>query len=176
MNNKARVDLVEKVIENQKDMNALSVDKINETKVVEPAPITELTSKQRASNEGVQYIEPLRKLKSFGILPEKLRAEHKRGWEYVKGILENFEVNTEPVRFWFSWYPGDADSLWEVPCNKPVYVPRIIAKHLESVSKYHTFGYVEKASQAWRADDFTHNFAAVGVHYRSKFRPIEAFE
>lgn len=174
---KKDVELVEDVLESQKDLNALTTDKINELapQVEETEPLVQLTMKEKAALENCRYIEPKRKLQAFGKLPEKLRAEHKHAWEYVRGIFENYIVNTEPLTFWLCLYPGDPDCMWEIPPNVPVYVPRHVAKHLEEIMKYHTFNYVQKPESKWRPGDFTETFTPVGTHYRGKFRPIGAF-
>lgn len=174
MKKETQENLVKKTINAQEQMNALTVDKINK---MAPAPEVDdevpLTMKERAKLEGIQYITPKKSLQAFGKLPEKLKEDHARDWEYVKGMYENYVVSGEPICFWYSKYPGDQDHLWEIPCNKPVYVPRMIAKHLEEVQKYHTFTYVE--TNANRPDEFTHQFAPTGTHYRGKFRAIGAF-
>lgn len=170
-----QVKLVEKLIDQQKDMNALTVDKINDmVPVSEPESKLEITKKM-AEAEGVIFIEPKKKLMPFGKLPEKLKKEHAHDWEYVKGILENMEVAGEPIEFWYCKYPGDPDCLWNVPCNRPVYVPRMIAKHLESTMKYHDFQYVERPINGWEKDRFKEDFTPVGIKWRAKFRPVEAF-
>jgi len=166
---------VKNVLNMQKDMNSLDVDAINEIAPdVEVAPI-EMSMKEKARLENIPYIEPKKSLKGFGTLPEKLKKEHKYMWEYVKGIYENYIVNGEPITFWLSLYPGDPDLLWEIPPNRPVYVPRHVAKHLEEVMKYHTFSYVEKPQDKWRPGDNMEYFAPTGTHYRGKFRAIGAF-
>jgi hypothetical protein len=90
-------------------------------------------------------------------------------------MYENYVINGEPVTFGLCVYAGDADYLWEIPANVPVYVPRMVAKHLEEVQKYHTFTYLENPMNNLRPDDFTHQFRVDGTHYRGKFRAIGAF-
>ena len=164
------------VVEMQKDLNTLTQDKVNEMapQAVEVQPQVE-SLKAIALREGVPYIEPKRRLGAFGKLPEKLKSQHAHDWQYVKGICENYIVNGEPVKFWLSLYPGDPDCLWEIPVNRPVYVPRMVAKHLEEVMKYHKYGYVEKPETHQRVDDFQQQFMPTETHYRGKFRPIGAF-
>ena len=53
-----------------------------------------------------------------------------------------------------------------VPANVPIYVPRMVAKHLEEVQKYHKFTYLEVPNDKWRTDDFTHQFSVSETHYR----------
>lgn len=173
-----RMKLVENVIESQAEMNELTIDKINEVapKAEELEPQTKLTAKEIASREGVQYIEPTRKLSAFGTLPEKLKKEHARDWEYVKGVFENNIINGEGISFWYSKYPGDPDCLWTIPANRPVYVPRMIATHLEHAMKYHTFDYIEKPDFRKKKDDHVDEFSVTGTHYRGTFRAIGAFK
>lgn len=166
---------VKEVLELQKDLNAMSVDKINQiAPKIEEVPL-EMSLKERAALENALYIEPKRTLKSFGTLPEKLKKEHAYAWEYVKGMFENYIVNGESITFWLSLYPGDPDCLWEIPPNRPVYIPRHVAKHLEEVMKYHTFSFIDKPADKWRPGDHTDYFAPTGTHYRGKFRAIGAF-
>lgn len=168
--------LVESTIGLQKSMNELSVDEVNRIAPSITEEIQEMSLKERAKLEGVKYIEPKRRLSApLGNLPEKQKQEHAHAWEYVKGIYENYVVNGEPITFSLCLYPGDADYLWEVPANVPVYVPRMIAKHLEEQQKYHTFDYIQIPENQWKKDDFTHSFRPIGTHYRGKFRPIGAF-
>lgn len=175
--NKKTESLVKSVVELHEDMNALTVDKINNTAPApqEIEPQTKLSMREIAKMENIPYCEPVRKLGAFGTLPEKQKRDHERDWEYVKGIFENEVCRGEPIRFWFSKYAGDPDCMWEIPANRPVYVPRMIALHLETVMQYHTFDYIEKPSNIWRKDDFTHQFSTTGTFWRGKFRPIGAF-
>lgn len=174
---KTHESLINQVDGIQRSMNSLTVDEVNSTapKAAEPEP-QEMSLKERAKREGARYIEPKRRLSPpLGKLPEKQKAEHARDWEYVKGIYENYVVSGEPLTFNYVKYAGDADYMWEVPANTPVYVPRMIAKHLEDIQSYHTFDYIEKGSQYWHANEETHQFRVTGTHYRGKFRPIGAF-
>lgn len=180
--------LVTQVLENQVQMNALTTDKINE---LAPKPVEQevkLTMKQKAEAEGAIYIEPRRKLQSLGKLPEKWETMHKHDWEYVCGTFQPENIggraNTENFTFWFRKWPGDPDCMWEIPVNRPVYVPRMIAQHLSGekegftgmeAMKYHTFDMMEKPTHAWRKDDFTHSFAPTGTQYRGQFMPLRKF-
>lgn len=174
---KRDVEAVKDVLELQKDMNAMSVDKINElAPKVEAEEIEKpLSMRERAALENARYIEPKRTLKAFGTLPEKLKREHAHAWEYVKGMFENYIVNGESITFWLSLYPGDPDCLWEIPPNVAVYIPRHVAKHLEEIMKYHSFSFLEKPKERWRPGDEMEFFAPTGTHYRGKFRAIGAF-
>ena len=167
--------LVQSVIETEQSLKELTVDKINETPDVELEPQTKLTNRQLADSLGCKYIEPLSKLKAIGTLPEKLRKQHARDWEYVKGIYENINEIGQAITFSLCLYPGDPDCVWKIPANTPVYVPRMVANHLENVQQYHTFSHVEKAPNQLAVDEFTDEFQVTGTMYRGKFRPIGAF-
>lgn len=169
--------LVEGVLTLQQQMNSLEQDDINE---IAPAPVevelqTKISKKELAESEGYTWIEPKRFLPAMGVLPEKLKRQHAHDWEYVRGIFENYVTIGESISFWLCLYPGDKDCLWEIPSNKPVYVPRMVAKHLEETMKFHTFSYIEMPAHSLRTDSETHKFAPTGTQYRGKFRPIGAF-
>lgn len=171
--------LVEGVISLEKGMNELTSDKIEEQapKVSEAEEISaiQLTQKQIASDEGVRWIEPLHKARAFGTLPPQLKKKHARDWEYVKGIYENNLSPGEGIKFSLSLYPGDPDCTWYIPCGVPVYVPRMVATHLEDVQKFHKFSYIENDVSRWCPDSFMDTFSPTETHYRGKFRPIGAF-
>ncbi len=172
--------LVKNVAEMSQGIAQMSVDKINELAPAAELAELQLTAKQKAATEGVRYIEPKRKFKGLGVLPEKLKKDHARAWEYVKGIYENYVVSGEPVEFWHNGdFPGDPDCLWAIPCNVAVYVPRFIAKHLEECQKYHTFTKLEGKSDPTPMGSHEVEamrwFSPSGTHYRGKFRSIGAF-
>jgi len=172
---KAQKDMVKQVVDLQEDLNALTVDTCNSAPNVEPEIQTKLTAKQIADQNGYIYITPYRTLPAMGKLPEKLKAQHARDWEYVAGIYENYIVNGEPLEFSLCIYPGDKDCQWRIPCNVPVYVPRMVARHLEEVQKYHKFDYIEKPGHLQRKDDYRERLTPIATQYRGKFRPIGAF-
>lgn len=160
-----------------KSMSELTQDKINETapKAEEMEPQVKMTAKEMAAKLGLRYIEPVRKLKAIGKLPAFLEKEHAYMWEYVKGMYENYDFIGETLSFFLCLYPGDPDCMWSIPANVPVYVPRMVAKHLEECQKYHTFAYKDKRPDQKEALDFNEEFCVDKTHYRGKFRPIEAF-
>ena len=174
------------VIDLHEDMNALSVDKVNAIApaLEEKEPEVKLSPKELARQEGIRYIEPLRKLQPIGTLPEKWKSMHKRDWEYVKGIFENEVSKGESLRFCHCKWPGDPDCIWEVPANIPVYVPRMIAKLLsgerdedtgQQAMLYHSFSHVQKADSQLRKDDFMEQFCPLATYSTGRFRAIGAF-
>ncbi len=173
-------NLVKNAVSMGQEMNQLTVDKINE--VAPQADVAELkmSMKEKAAMEGARYIEPKRKFKGLGVLPAKLKKDHARAWEYVKGVYENMMVNGEPIEFWHNGdLPGDPDCLWNIPANVPVYVPRFIAKHLEECQKYHSFSAIStnaepRAMSAGEVESMRW-FYPSATHYRGKFRAIGSF-
>lgn len=168
-------DLVHSTLNMQRELNELTQDVINEIAPEADEVEVQLTTKQLAAKEGIPYITPKRTMQAFGKLPEKLKAEHKRDWEYTKAIITNEVINGEPLSFWYSKYPGDPDCLWEIPTNRPVYIPRMLAKHLEEIPQYHKFDFIQSDSNNWKADEFTHRFTPVSTIRRYTCRPIGAF-
>jgi len=168
-------NMVSEVAQQHAHLSTLSVDAINKMAPEAEAPELEMTMKQRADAEGARYIVPTQKMPAFGKLPEKQRKDHERDWQYVRGLYENYTVIGESIKFWFSKYPGDPDCLWEIPANVPVYVPRMIAKHLEEAQVYHSFSEFHESSQPVHADAVLQQFRPTRTHYRGKFRPVGAF-
>lgn len=172
--------LAKAAVEMQQDLSTLTVDRVEQLAPKVDAEIQEESLENIAKREGIPYIKPKRRLSPpIGTLPEKQKHEHQRAWEYVKGIYENYVINGEPITFSLCLYPGDADFLWEIPCNIPVYVPRMVAKHLEEAQKYHTFSQIaattDPAPMSLGEVDGMRWFRPTGTHYRGKFRPIGAF-
>ncbi|MGE5685183.1 MAG: hypothetical protein ACM3ZS_08585 [Nitrososphaerota archaeon] len=172
--------LVKNVAEMGHEISQMSVDKINEMAPQPTEKELRLTAKQKASEEGVPFIEPQRVFKAFTAVPEKFKKAHAYSWEYVKGIYENYVINGEPLKFRYNGeIPGEDDAEWVIPCNKPVYVPRFIAKHLEECQKYHSFSQVDGNSDpravASHEVESMRWFAPTGTHFRGRFRAIGAF-
>lgn len=170
------------------EMSAMNVDTINEVAPKAEEAEAQLTTKQKAAADGVRYIEPKKKLQAFGTLKAEWKKKRDHDWEYVLGMFQSEVINgrssSEPKSFWHCKWPGDSDCWWEIPVNVPVYVPRMIAFYLSGEKdvdtgmesmKYHTFDYVERPTPYWKPDDFTHQFAPTGTHYRGRFVPIGVF-
>ncbi len=91
------------------------------------------------------YIKPVRSINSKERFNEAYREEHKRAWEYVKVICENFEIIGEQIEMWTKKFAGDAADFWKIPVNKPIYVPRLVAKQI-AACKYHRITMEEKVT------------------------------
>jgi len=181
-------DMVNEVLEMQESMSELTVDKISET-----APKVEISEgllslKEKARREGAIWLEPKKKFPPIGKLKPEWEKTHAYDWEYVSGIFQgesNYgKSSMESECFWFCKWPGDPDCFWEVPANKKVYLPRMLALYLSGekdpvtgleAMKYHTFDYIQRPEPYWKTDDFTHQFQVTGTHYRGRFMPIGVF-
>lgn len=173
-------NIVKSAVGLQQDLNALTMDAVQEAAPEAEYIVQKASLKELAKLENAQYIEPKRRLSPpLGKLPEKLKKQHASDWEYVKGIYENYVVNGEPITFSYCKYAGDADYMWEIPANVPVYVPRMIAKHLEECQQYHTFTKVDANADPGIVRDNELEtfkwFRPTATHYRGRFRAIGAF-
>lgn len=116
-------------------IESLTLDRMNK------APKEEHEEQTKLSNREIQkmdapYLKPTRSINSKEPFNEKFRKDWERDWEYVKCIAENLEIIGEHIETWTKKYPGDPAHFWKIPVNKPVYMPRILAKRL-SECQYH---------------------------------------
>jgi hypothetical protein len=101
-------------------------------------------SRREMDHADAQWIEPLRSIKrpvggkdkATVYFNEKWKPLHEKDWEYVKCIVENNELIGEKVPAWTSKWGCDPAHYWEVPVNRPVMIPRLLAEQL-SKCKYH---------------------------------------
>jgi hypothetical protein len=180
--------LVKDVVSLQESMNSLSIDAVNERAPLPEEQEIPPSLKQKALKEGAIWLEPKVKLQGFGKLKAEWKKHHAHDWEYVCGIFQPENIagrpSMEPKTFWFCKWAGDPDCLWEVPVNRKVYLPRMVALHLSGerdpltgmeAMKYHSFDYLQSPETYWRPDQFTHQFGPTGTHYRGRFVPIGVF-
>lgn len=102
---------------------------------------THLSTKQ-AKDMDAPYIKPIRSInrpnheKAKTYWNEKFQGIHDEDWEYVRCIVENNEIIGEAVEVWTAKYGCDPAHFWKVPVNKPIMVPRLLAKQLAKC-QYH---------------------------------------
>ena len=91
---------------------------------------TQLTDKQ-AKKADALYLKPIRSMEGKRSEPNpKFERAHKRGWEYVKCIVENKEIIGESIKVWTKAFTQDPAHQREDPVNTPVYIPRLLAEQL----------------------------------------------
>jgi hypothetical protein len=113
----------------------MTLDRMNTAPDKEREPQTKLSSGE-VKRMDAPYIKPVRSISSREQFNEKYRADHTRAWEYIKCIVENNEIIGEDVECWTKKFAGDPAHFWKIPVNKPVYIPRLLAKQI-SDCKYH---------------------------------------
>lgn len=121
----------------QAEMSALTQDAMQDAPLHETEAQTQM-SKREIEAYDAPLIKPTRSMPSSGKSLEKEKKMREDGWKYIKVIAENNEVNGEMIEFWLKKFAGDPVNFWQVPVNKPVYLPRHVAEHLSN-RKYHVF-------------------------------------
>lgn len=117
---------------NSFDPSASVEDKDEQTKI----------SRKEAKQVDAPYLKPVRSVnrtnydKSKTYFDEKHRSLRDRDWEYVKCIVENYEIIGEAVEVWTGKWGCDPTHYWRVPVNKPVWIPRHLAEQLAKC-QYH---------------------------------------
>ena len=136
-------------------------------------PQTKLSSRE-ANKADAPYIKPTRSINSREKFDEKFKDAHTRAWEYVKCIVENYEIIGESVECWTKKFPGDSAHFWKVPVNKPVYIPRLLAEQL-SQCRYHRLSMQADSRQITGADGmgtYVGNMVVDTVKNRIDARPV----
>jgi len=116
-------------------MSALDQDTINKAPIRETEPQTLMTKAQEKYTDA-PVIKPTKSMSAVGKPIPKQAKARKEGWEYVKVIAEHNELIGENIELWINPFAGDPCSYWEIPTNKPIYIPRFLAEHL-ATRNYH---------------------------------------
>lgn len=128
----------------EESIKEMTMDKISSSaSPMETEQQTKMSSKEIKQYDA-PYIKPIRSInRSQGgkdgaktYWDEKFRPAHTRDWEYVRCICENKEVIGESIHTWTAEYGCDPAHEWKIPVNKPVWIPRLLARHLAN-RKYH---------------------------------------
>lgn len=118
----------------QDQLDITTVDAINASnapkKEVEPQT---LLSKRQVEKYDAPYIKPTIAESPNGKKKSSQDAMREKAWKYVKVIVENNEVKGERVDFWLkAEISGECCNYWQVPTNRPVYLPFHVAEHLSN--------------------------------------------
>lgn len=116
-------------------VKSLSLDTMNKAPILETEQQTKLSDREMKKTDA-DYIKPARSMACREKFNERYRADWERDRKYVKVLVENLEIIGEKVETWTRPYAGIPAEFWQVPVNKPVYVPLYLAKQL-SECKYH---------------------------------------
>jgi hypothetical protein len=117
-------------------MASLTQDAMNEAPVNELEPQTKMTKAKILEADAPKIVPSMTRTANGKKKPEQ-DAIRKRGWEYIRVIAENVELPGEKIEFWHKpMWAGEDCHFWQIPVNRPIYVPRFVAEHIRS-RKYH---------------------------------------
>jgi hypothetical protein len=125
-----QLDAVEKQFEQfNEQVQSMTLDSMNKAPVVEREQQTKMSNREMNKTDA-PYIKPVRSISSKEPFNEKYRKEWEESWEYVKCVVENLEIIGERVEKWTKRFAGDPAHFWQIPVNKPIYLPRFVADEL----------------------------------------------
>lgn len=119
----------------QENVNALTLDRMNQAPKLDHDPQTKLTQSDIAKSKDI-YLKPARAIGSKESFNEKFREDYNFSKEYVQFIAENNEIKGETIDIWTKPFPGLPCEYWQVPANKPVWGPRYLAEQIKRAT-YH---------------------------------------
>jgi len=101
----------------------------NQKKPTEQEEQTKLSKREMKAMDA-PVMKPLKSITDRAKFNEAYRKQWEYAWEYIKVIVENYEIPGEKISHWTHRFAGHPAHYWEVPVNKPVYVPRLLADQL----------------------------------------------
>jgi len=130
------LDRVEKQFDEfNKNVQSLTMDRMNEAPIQETAPQVERSQAELAKTKDI-YLKPHRSIS----VRDKFNEDYRKAWEYDKEYVqfeaENIEIIGEDIDIWTKPYAGVSAEWWKVPVNKPVWGPRYLAEQIKRAS-YH---------------------------------------
>lgn len=163
-------------IEKSFDSLGESIRDINplECKAPEPEfdPLTKLSKKQMEMATA-PYIKPLRSQarpvnEKQGMkvhFNEKHRPLYEKDWEWLKVTVDNYEMIGSDVEMWTAEWGCDPAYFWVIPTNKPVYLPRFVARRLKKC-RYHEMhmeGDPQQGAKPSGGDQFSKSYGVMEV-------------
>lgn len=131
-------------------IKALTMDRMNEAPKVEAEPQTKLSTNEIANSKDI-YLKPKRRIASREKFNERFRQAYEYDKEYVRVIAEHKELIGESIPIWTKPYAGIPAEEWDVPSNKPIWMPRYLAEQIKR-KYYHRL--VMKESNSAGSDGF----------------------
>lgn len=150
----------------------------NVPSVFEEEKKVKLTNFQK-KHPDVLYIEPQQKIPTGGA-PSK--AYHDKYGsleyltEYVAGVFESQMVGAT-FTFDLGEIPGEPYCRWKIPVNKPIGLPRFVAKHLSTHLAWKEMKALgqNQEPQAFNEEDVTKPFQNFETKRRGNFYPLNAY-
>lgn len=155
----------------REDMSKITMDAVAGVPLAETDVQTKMTKKQIEEYDA-PVIKPSKSMPSTGKPLDKEKAMREDGWKYIKVIAENNEVVGERVDFWHKKFAGDPIYYWEIPVNKPIYVPKHIAQHL-SERKYHVFKMQDRSREGLQHGDYAQSLICQETRRRIDCRSVQ---
>lgn len=125
-----QLDQVEKQFEQfSEQVQSLNMDALNKVPVTMTEPQTKMSNRE-INKADAPRIRPIRSISSKEPFNEKYRKEWEHAWEDVRCVVENLEIIGERIQKWTKKFAGDPAHFWEIPVNKPIYIPRFVAEEL----------------------------------------------
>lgn len=118
-----------------KNVQDLTLDRMNKAPLKEVEPQTKLSSKELEKSKEI-YLKPITQIGSKEKFNERYRNDYNFAIEPVRFIAENHEMIGEAIELWTKPFAGMAAQFWHVPVNKPVWGPRHLAEQLKK-GRYH---------------------------------------
>jgi hypothetical protein len=101
-------------------------------------------SKKDLEKAGENYIKPTRWIADNQKFNPKFEGEWEYQKQYVKCIPTHNESRGDLIEFWTHPFGGKGAEFWQVPSDKPVWMPRYAAEQLTKC-KYHRLRMEEKS-------------------------------
>ena len=158
----------EKFDEFAQQVKSLSVDEKANLPSQETEPQTKL-SKKEANSLDAPVIKPNRAIFSKEKFNEKMRSEYEVRSKLVKCIVENNEIIGERIEKWTKRWPGEPAHFWQIPVNKPIYLPKFLAEELQNCC-YHRLVMEEAPQTAEGA--LTHSLVSKETRHRLDCRSV----
>lgn len=138
----------------------------------ETAP-SEYVSRSSAVKNDVRVIKPYNAVSvpRKTPIPESIKKERARGWEYVEGIAENRYSQDLSITFAMNPYPGDAYATWTIPVGIPISIPRWLAIHLNTRLESE-YGFKPRKDVELQVGDVMENFDIVKSTRRTSFMKV----
>lgn len=175
--NTSREKLVKRVEDLSDAVNDMHKAMANTPEVIDERKV-QMTEFQKKYPD-VKYIEPSMKIPTGGARCPKYHERHgslEYLKEYVTGIFESQLVGAT-FTFDLGEVPGEDYCRWTIPTNKPIGLPRYVAKHLSTHLAWKEMKPLGKNQepQAYSDDEITKPFENFETKRRGTFHPINAY-
>lgn len=151
-------------------VKSLTVDELSKSPLKESEPQTKLSNRE-VEKLDAPYIKPVRAIFSNEKFNEAFRKERDEGWKYVKCIVENNEIIGERIEKWTKHWPGEPAHFWQIPVNKPIYLPKFLAEELQGCC-YHRLVMQSRSPDQIREGEPMEDLVAKETRHRIDCRSV----